>query len=86
MHDIADLESRGLPGVGIASSEFVEAAAAQAKSLGIDPAMVFVAHPIQDRSDDELRALADAALPGIVQRLVAAAGDNGGQSPQAPVA
>jgi hypothetical protein len=71
MHDIADLESRGLPGVGVASSEFVQAAAIQARSLGIDPAMVFVAHPIQDRSDDELRALADAALPGIVQRLVA---------------
>jgi hypothetical protein len=71
MHDIADLESRGLPGVGVASSEFVQAAAMQAQSLGFDPAMVFVAHPIQDRSDGELRALADAALPGIVQRLVA---------------
>ena len=71
MHDIADLESRGLPGVGVASSEFVLAAAMQAKALGVDPAMVFVAHPIQDRSDDELRALADAALPGIVQRVVA---------------
>ena len=43
----------------------------QAKSLGIDPAMVFVAHPIQDRSDDEMRALADAALPAILARLVA---------------
>jgi dihydrodipicolinate synthase/N-acetylneuraminate lyase len=73
MHDIADLESRGLPGVGVASTEFVQAAAAQAQALGFDAAMVFVAHPIQDRSDDELRALADAALPGIVQRLVAAA-------------
>lgn len=73
MHDIADLESRGLPGVGIASSEFVQAAAAQSKSLGFDPAMVFVAHPIQDRSDDELRALADQALPGILQRLLATA-------------
>ena len=72
MHDIADLESRGLPGVGIASTEFIQAAAAQAQSLGIDAAMVFVAHPIQDRSDDELRALADAALPGILARLVAA--------------
>ena len=71
MHDIADLESRGLPGVGIASSEFLQAAAMQAKSLGFDPAMVFVAHPIQDRSDDELRALADAALPAILARLVA---------------
>ena len=73
MHDIADLESRGIPGVGVASSEFVQAAAVQARSLGFDPAMVFVAHPIQDRSDDELRALADAALPAILQRLVAAA-------------
>ena len=72
MHDIADLESRGLPGVGIASSEFVQAAAAQAVSLGFDAAMVFVAHPIQDRTDAEMRALADAAMPGILQRLVAA--------------
>ncbi|NDG43029.1 MAG: hypothetical protein EBY28_27715 [Betaproteobacteria bacterium] len=71
MHDIVDLESRGIPGVGVASSEFVVAAEMQAKSLGMDPAMVFVAHPIQDRSDDELRALADAALPGILRRLVA---------------
>ena len=69
MHDIADLESRGLPGVGIASTEFVAAAAVQAKSLGFDPAMVFVAHPIQDRSDAELCALAEAALPAILQRL-----------------
>ncbi|MBL8352697.1 MAG: hypothetical protein JNL87_20565 [Burkholderiaceae bacterium] len=51
----------------------MQAAAAQAQALGFDPAMVFVAHPIQDRSDDEMRALADAALPAIVQRLVAAA-------------
>lgn len=71
MHDIVDLESRGIPGVGVASSEFVVAAEMQAKSLGMDPAMVFVAHPIQDRSDDELRALADAALPGILRLLVA---------------
>ncbi|CAN5878495.1 hypothetical protein BH11PSE8_BH11PSE8_27520 [soil metagenome] len=71
MHDIVDLEARGIPGVGVASSEFVEAAAMQSKSLGFDPAMVFVAHPIQDRSDDELRALADAALPEILRQLVA---------------
>ena len=69
MHDIADLESRGLVGVGVASSGFVQAAAAQAQSLGFDAAMVFVAHPIQDRSDDEMRALADAAMPAILARL-----------------
>jgi len=42
-----DLESRGLPSGFIASREFVDAAAAQGKSLGISPASVFVAHPIQ---------------------------------------
>ena len=66
MHDIADLEGRGIPGVGGASSAFVEAAAVQSKSLGFDPALVFVAHPIQDRSDAELRELADQALEQIL--------------------
>jgi len=58
-----------VPGVFIASSEFVDAAAAQAKALGFDAARVFVAHPIQDRTDDEMRALADAALDEIVAAL-----------------
>lgn len=69
MHDIADLEGRGIPGVGVASTEFVQAAALQARSLGFDPAMVFVTHPIQDRSDDEVRALADAVLDEILRAL-----------------
>tara|TARA_R110000868_G_scaffold99820_2_gene274596 strand:+ start:2309 stop:2545 length:237 start_codon:yes stop_codon:yes gene_type:complete len=69
MHDIADLESRQIPGVGVASSEFVQAAALQSKALGFDPAMVFVPHPIQDRTDDEMRALADGALADILRLL-----------------
>jgi hypothetical protein len=32
-----NLEGRAIPGVGVASTEFVQAAAAQAQSLGIDP-------------------------------------------------
>lgn len=71
MHDIADLEGRGIPGVGIATTEFVQAAASQSKSLGFDPALVFVAHPIQDRSDDELRALADRAFEKLLEALSA---------------
>ena len=75
MHDIADLESRQIPGVGVASSEFVQAAALQSKALGFDPAMVFVPHPIQDRTDDEMRALADGALADILRLLRADAED-----------
>ena len=70
MHDITDLEGAGLPGVFVASTEFVAAAAAQARALGFEPARVFVPHPIQDRTDDELRALADAAVDEVLQRLI----------------
>ena len=31
--------------------------------------MVFVAHPIQDRTDDELRALADAAFDEVMGKI-----------------
>jgi hypothetical protein len=70
VHDITDLESRGLPGVFIASNEFVTAADAQARALGFDPARVFVPHPIQDRTDDEIAAFAEAAVDEILAVLV----------------
>jgi hypothetical protein len=66
VHDIVDLERRGIPSVFVASTEFVEAAAAQSAALGVEPARVFVPHPIQDRTDDEMRALADAAFDEII--------------------
>jgi hypothetical protein len=69
---MTDLEALGLPAVFVASAEFEEAAQAQAGALGFDPARVFVPHPIQDRTDDEMRALAEAALDRVVAQLVAA--------------
>jgi hypothetical protein len=66
VHDIVDLEARGLPGAFVASTEFVVAADTQAKALGFEAvARVFVPHPIQDRTDEEMRALADAAFDEI---------------------
>lgn len=69
MHDTVNLESVGVPAVFVASNEFVTAAAAQAEALGADPARVFVAHPIQDRTDAELQALADGAFAQLVAAL-----------------
>jgi hypothetical protein len=66
VHDTSELEARGIPSVMVASDEFVEAAGVQARAIGFEPAWVFVAHPIQDRTDDEVRALADAAVDEIV--------------------
>ena len=72
MHDIVDIERRGVPGVFVASAEFVQAAVAQSTSLGFpDVARVFTPHPIQDRTDDEMRSYAEAALPAIVAALTA---------------
>ena len=72
MHDIADLEGRGLPGVFVASTEFIDAADAQARALGVDVRRVFVSHPIQDRTDDEIALLAEGAFDSICAAVVAA--------------
>ena len=50
----------------MATVEFEPAAAAQAKSLGFSPALHFVPHPIQNRTEDELAALADDAVEHVL--------------------
>jgi len=74
VHDIADLEGRGVPGVFVASVEFAGGVAAQAEALGIDPPFVLVRHPIQDRTDEEMRTIAEEALPELVAALVVSGG------------
>ena len=70
MHDIVDLETRGVPAMFIASDVFVQAAESQAKALGFSTVQrVFVPHPIQDRTDDEMRAIADSAYDAIRNSL-----------------
>ena len=64
-----DLDERGVPGVMVATTAFAEAAAAQSKSLGFEPAIVYVPHPIQNRTDEELHAIADQAYDAIVSAL-----------------
>ena len=56
----------------VASTEFVDAARAQASALGFGAARVFVAHPIQDRTDEEMAALAEAAVDEILRAITAA--------------
>lgn len=70
MHDTVDLETRGIPAVYVATTEFLDGARTQAAALGADPVGVFVAHPIQDRTDEEMQALAERTLEGIIAGLV----------------
>jgi hypothetical protein len=66
LHDVQDLDQRGIPGGCVASDVFVEAAAAQAQSLGFEPGVVYVPHPIQDRTDAEMRAIAEQAFEQVM--------------------
>jgi hypothetical protein len=71
VHDIADLERRGVPGVYVASAVFEHAADAQGGAIGFHPDRVFVPHPIQDRTDDELARIASDSVDSIVAQLIA---------------
>jgi len=64
-------DAKGLPGVSVVTTEFKEAVAAQTRALGFDPAIVYVPHPIQNRTAAELQALADAAIEPVLSKLVA---------------
>ena len=69
VHDVVDLEERGVATVFVASEQFVSARQAQADALGADPLVVWLPHPIQDRTDDEIVAYADGAIDAIVSAL-----------------
>ena len=69
VHDARNLDGLGIPSVIVSTTAFVQAADVQCKSLGYDPAIVWLPHPIQDRTDAELRALADRAFDEIVARM-----------------
>ena len=59
LRDVLEFEALDRPAVLVASDTFARAAEEQAALLG-QPALrrVFVPHPVQDRTDDELRAMA----------------------------
>ena len=55
-----------MPGGFVASDEFVQASEAQSRALGFEPGAVFVPHPIQDRTDDEVKKLANDAIEDLL--------------------
>lgn len=70
MHDFVDLEARGVRATYVATTEFHDAAEVQARSLGAEEAGIFVAHPIQDRTDEEMTLLAEAAFDQVRAALL----------------
>jgi hypothetical protein len=54
----------------IATDVFVDAAEAQSSALGLPEApRVFVPHPIQDATDEEIRTKGDAVIEQVIRAL-----------------
>jgi hypothetical protein len=49
---------------------FVDGVAAQSDSLGFEPAVVYVPHPIQNRTKAEIEAIADDAFARVMKLLL----------------
>ena len=70
LRDVLGFEGEYRPAVLVASSAFEGAAAHQAAALGQHGIRrVLVPHPIQDRTDEELRELARGAVDEILRGL-----------------
>ena len=67
---MVELERRGLPTAGVATEPFVDEALEQARVLGMpDYRMVYVPHPVQLLTLEQLHGYADRAFEEIVRRL-----------------
>ena len=64
-----NLDSRGIPGISIVTTGFTEAVTVQSKALGFDPAVLYVPHPIQNRTVDELKKIADDTIESALKLL-----------------
>jgi predicted negative regulator of RcsB-dependent stress response len=53
----------------VATTVFEEAAKAQSAALNFDPAIVYVHHPIQDRTDNEIKEIARDALASVLKMI-----------------
>jgi len=66
-----NFDSRGIPGVSVVTEGFTDAVEAQSKALGFEPAVLYVPHPIQNRTAEELAKIADDAVEPALKLLTA---------------
>ncbi|MEQ8707689.1 MAG: hypothetical protein RIC36_01770 [Rhodospirillales bacterium] len=69
MHDLNDLDKRGIPGVSILTEEFRDAFDSQKAAIGLDAASIYVPHPMQNKTTEELHAFADQSIGDILEAV-----------------
>jgi len=70
---LSNLDRRGIPGCAVATEAFKPAAAAQMKALGLEAAVAWVPHPIQNRTAQELEAIANNVIADVLGLITAKA-------------
>ena len=68
-HDLNDLDKKGVAGVSVLTSEFEQAFQSQKAAIGLDAAAVYVPHPLQNKTTQELHDWADKAVDEILQAI-----------------
>jgi len=66
-----NFDGRGIPGISVVTTGFTDAVAVQSKALGFEPAILYVPHPIQNRTADELKKIADDVVEPALRMLTA---------------
>ena len=66
-----NLDSRGIPGINVVTTGFTDAVEVQSKALGFEPGVLYVPHPIQNRTADELKKIADDIVEPALAMLQA---------------
>ena len=66
-----NFDSRGIPGISVVTTGFTDAVESQSKALGFEPAVLFVPHPIQNRTPEELNRIADDIVEPALRMLTA---------------
>jgi hypothetical protein len=66
-----NFDERGIPGVSVVTTGFTDAVEVQSKAIGFEPAVIFTPHPIQNRTADELKKIADDVVAPVLKLLTA---------------
>jgi hypothetical protein len=64
-----NFDGRGIPGISVVTTGFTDAVEVQSKALGFEPAILYVPHPIQNRTAEELHRIADDAAEKALKML-----------------
>jgi len=69
LHDLKNFDSRGIAGVSVVTMGFTDAVKVQSAAIGFEPAVVFTPHPIQNRTVEELKIIADDVMEPVLRLL-----------------